>query len=90
MMPGRLGRLGVATAVGKFAVAAGRQWRALPADRRDRLQRLLRQSATRPASLSAAERQEMSQLIRELNLGPIARQAATNAATSRGRLRRRS
>ncbi len=88
-MAGKLGRLGVATAVGKFAVSAGRQWRALPPDRRERLQQLLRQSATRPASLSAAERQELSRLARELNLGPMARNLAREAATSRTRFGRR-
>jgi hypothetical protein len=88
-MPRKLGRLGAATAVGQFALSAGRQWRALPAKRRNRLQALLRQSATRPASLSAAERQELTELIRELNLGPLVRQAATDAASSRGRFRRR-
>jgi hypothetical protein len=75
--------------VGQFAWAAGRQWRALPADRRDRLQALLRQSATRPASLSPVERQELSQLMRELELGPLVRRVATDAASSRGRFRRR-
>jgi hypothetical protein len=88
-MAKRLGRLGIATAVGQFAWAAGRQWRALPADRRDRLQALLRQSATRPASLSASERQELGQLMRELELGQLARRMATDAASSRGRFRRR-
>jgi hypothetical protein len=50
---------------------------------------LLRQSATRPASLSPVERQELSQLMRELELGPLVRRVATDAASSRGRFRRR-
>jgi len=88
-MARRLGRLGLATAVGQFAWAAGRQWRALPADRRERLQALLRQSATRPASLSPADRQELTRLMRELELGPLVRRAATDAASPGGRFRRR-
>jgi hypothetical protein len=89
MMARPLGRFGIATAVGQAAWAAGRQWRALPAEKRNRLQALLRQSATRPASLSASERQELSRLVRELDLGPLVRQVATGSASSRGRFRRR-
>ena len=52
----RMGRMTMAATLGQAAWATRRQWRALPAERRDRLQVLLRQSAGRPSKLSAAER----------------------------------
>jgi hypothetical protein len=66
--------------VGQAAWATGRQWRALPAERRDRLQVLLRQSAGRPSNLSAAERQELRGLVSELNLGEVLRDSAMRAS----------
>jgi hypothetical protein len=81
-------RMTIATALGQAAWTARRHWRALPPDRRTRLQALLRQSARQPASLSEAERQELRMLVGELNLGEVARQTATRAS-SRGTVRRR-
>lgn len=85
----RLGPLGVAVTVGQTAWGARRNWQAIPPERRLRLQELLRQSAGRPANLSDAERQELMGLVRELNLGELARQTAMSAVFPRGRFRRR-
>jgi len=85
----RLGPLGVAMTVGQTAWAARRNWQAIPPERRARLQELTRQSAGRPANLSAGERRELMSLIRELNLGDLARQTAMSGAFPRSRFRRR-
>lgn len=45
MRPRRIGRVTVAASLGQAAWATRRRWRALPAEHRDRLQALLRQSA---------------------------------------------
>jgi hypothetical protein len=76
----RVGRLTVAASLGRAAWATRRQWQALPAERRDRLQTLLRQSAGRPSNLSPAERQELGRLIGELNLGDVLREGAMRAS----------
>lgn len=77
----------MAASVGQAAWAARQQWRALPAERRDRLQALLRQSAGRPSNLSAADRQELRSLVGDLNLGAVLRDSAMRA--SRRGIRRR-
>lgn len=82
-----MGRMTVAASLGQAAWAAQRQWRALPAHRRARLQALLRQSAGRPANLSTAERHELRMLVGELNLGDVLRESTMRA--SRRGLRRR-
>jgi hypothetical protein len=84
----KLGRLGVATTAGRFAWSAAQRWRALPPDRRDRLQDLLRKSGGRPSGLSAAERRELSALVRDLELPGLVRGAAMDATPPRGRFRR--
>jgi hypothetical protein len=83
----RMGRMTIAASVGQAAWAVRRQWQELPADRRNRLQALLRQSTGRPSNLSAAERQELRALVGELNLGEVLRDSAMRA--SRGGSRRR-
>lgn len=83
------GRLGLAQAAGRFVWSARRQWQDLPADRRRRLQELLRRSRGRPSALTAAERRELGALMRELELGRLVRSAAATAAAE-GRFRRRS
>ncbi len=76
----RMGRLGIATALGQAAWSIRRQWMALPPDRRERLQALLRQSGGRPSSLSPAERQELRGIVAELNLGEVLRNSAMRAS----------
>ncbi len=85
----RLGPLGAAMTVGQTAWAARRNWQALPPERRARLQELVRQSAGRPGNLTADERRELTSLIRDLELGQLARQAAMTAVFPRRRYRRR-
>lgn len=83
----RVGRMTIAASLGQAAWATRRQWQALPIDRRERLQALLRQSGGRPSNLSRAERQEAGGLIGELNLGDVLRDSATRASR-RGFFRR--
>jgi hypothetical protein len=78
-----MGRLTAAASLGQAAWATRRQWRALPAERRARLQALLRQSAGRPSNLSPAERHEVGMLLGELNLGEVLRQTTARAFTRR-------
>lgn len=54
----RMGKMTLVASVGQAAWSTRRQWRALPAERRDRLQSLVRQSAGGPSNLSAAERRD--------------------------------
>jgi hypothetical protein len=82
------GRLTVAAALLQGARSAHRQWQAIPAARRSRLQELLRRSGGRPGNLSASERRELLGLIGELHLGQAVRDTAQRAGARRG-LRRR-
>jgi hypothetical protein len=70
-----MGRKAIIAGLAHAGWTARRQWQALPADRRQRLQALLRQSAGRPTNLSAAERRELWSLFGELNLGEVLREA---------------
>jgi hypothetical protein len=72
----RMGRMTIAASVGRAAWAARRQWQSLPSERRDRMQGLLRQSGGRPSNLSAAERQELRELIGDLHLGDVLQDSA--------------
>jgi hypothetical protein len=83
----RIGRMTVAASLGQAAWATRRQWRAMPAEHRDRLQALLRQCAGRPSNLSSADRDELRRLIGELNLAAVLRDSAMRA--SRRGFRRR-
>jgi hypothetical protein len=83
----RMGRMTLAASVGQAAWATRRQWRALPAERRDRLAALVRQSAAGPSNLSAAERQELRGLVGELRLSEVLRDSAMRG--SRRGFRRR-
>ena len=78
------GRFALAGAAGRFVWSARRHWQNLPADRRGRLQALMQKSRGRPGALSPAERNELAQLVRELELGRLIRDAATTAAPRRG------
>ena len=79
----RMKRLTIAASLGHAAWAVGRQWQALPAEHRSRLQALLRRSAGRPANLSESERRELRRLIGELNLGEVLRNSAIRARGGR-------
>lgn len=85
MRRGGLGRLGVAGVVGQAAWTARRHWRAVPAERRARLQALLRQTGGQPSNLSAAERQELKELLAELDVGGALRSVATSRGVRGGR-----
>lgn len=82
-----MGRFTIAASLGQAALATRRRWRALPAERRRRLQVLMRQAAKGPATLSPAERQELRGLVSELNLGAVLHDSAMRA--SRRGFRRR-
>lgn len=82
----RVRRIGIAASLGQAAWATRRQWQALPAEQRSRLQALLCRSAGRRANLSETERQELRRLIGELHLGEVLRNSAMRA-TRRGRRR---
>ncbi len=85
----RLGPLGLAMTAGQAAWAARQNWQAITLERRDRLKELVRLSGGRPGNLSAVERRELTDLIRELNLAELARQTAMSAAFRRNRFGRR-
>jgi hypothetical protein len=89
-LPGalRIGPLGMALTVGQLAWAVREHWRSIPADRRDRLAVLLRQAKGNPLNLPDADRRELKQLVRELNLPRLLRRSAVDAALLRRRLRR--
>jgi hypothetical protein len=78
-----MGRMTIVATAAKVGWAARRQWRAIPQNRRQRLEALLRQSGGWPANLSAAERRELWTLVQELNLGEVLRQGATRSASRR-------
>ena len=75
----RIGRLTVAASLGQAAWATRRHWQALPAERRSRLQALLRQTAGGPANLTQNDRQELRRLLGELHLGEVLRNSAMRA-----------
>jgi hypothetical protein len=77
-----MGRKAMIASMAHAGWTARRQWQALPTDRRQRLQALLRQSAGRPTRLSAAELRELWTLLGELNLGEALREG-TRASSRR-------
>jgi len=83
----RFNRARFAAAAGLFAWSAQRRWRDLPLERRNRLRSLLRRSGGRPSRLSEAERRELLDLVRELHVADIVRDAAVEASPG-GRYRR--
>jgi hypothetical protein len=72
----RIGPLGMALTVGQLAWTVRQHWHAVPADRRERLQELLRESRGRPSNLSKSQRGELRKLVRELNAPQLVRKAA--------------
>jgi hypothetical protein len=83
----RIGPLGVALTVGQVAWALREHWEAIPAQRRDRLQQLVRQSRGRRSNLSKSERHELTRLVRELEVPRFVRRTAVNVALMRRQLR---
>jgi hypothetical protein len=83
----RIGPLGTALTVGQVAWALRQHWQSSPTDRRDRLAQLLRQAKGNPSRLSASERREFRELVRELNLPRLLRRSAMDVALLRRRLR---
>jgi len=86
---GRLIRpLGVAMTAGQVAWAARQHWVEIPPERRRRLRELLRQSKGDPRRLSPAQRDEMRELVRGLELARLARRAARVATLGARRARK--
>jgi hypothetical protein len=79
----RIGPVGMALTLGQIAWVVREHWQTIPADRRARLQALLRKAKGRPSNLSDAERVELRELMRGLNLTRLARRSATTAALGR-------
>jgi hypothetical protein len=79
----QIGPLGTALVLGQIAWAVRQHWVTLPLDRRRRLAQLLRQSGGSPTRLSRAERRELADLVRELELAGALRRGATNALVPR-------
>jgi hypothetical protein len=84
----RIGPLGVALTVGQVAWAVRQHWETVPADRRARLQQLLRKTRGNPSNLSPAERRELGEILQGLNLPRLLRRSAMDATLPR-LLRRR-
>ena len=76
----RIGRLTIAASLGQAAWATRRHWQALPAERRSRLQALLRETAGGRGNLTQADREELRMLVGELHLGEVLRNSAMRAA----------
>jgi transposase len=84
----KLGPLGVALTAAQVGRVVHDHWRAVPADQRDRLAELLRQTKGRPSKLSAVERRELRQLVRALNVPQVLVRGAITAGLGRRALRR--
>jgi hypothetical protein len=84
----KVGPLGSAVIALQIASTTRQHWRSLPSEDRARLQILLRHSRGRPSNLSTAQRRELRELVRALQLPRLVRDAAVNAAGLRRQLRR--
>jgi hypothetical protein len=92
MKLGRLrkaGPLGIALTAAQVAWTIREHWQGIPADRRERLQELLRETKGKPSNLSKSKRRELRKLVRQLNTPKLARNIADVALLQR-RLRRPS
>jgi hypothetical protein len=85
----KLGPLGTALTVGQLALVLRQHWLTIPAEHRDRLADLLRKSKGNPSKLSGAERRELRELVRRLDLTRLMRDGARSAAAL-GQIRRQS
>ena len=75
--------LGVAATVSQAIWTVHQHWQAIPADRRERLGTLLRESKGNPKRLSRSQRAEARELVRELELPRLFRRTAGVLALSR-------
>jgi hypothetical protein len=85
----KVGPLGVGLTVGQIAWTIQQHWQAIPAERRERFQELLRKSKGKPSNLSKSERRELRKLVRRLNVPQLVRKT-TDAALLHSRTRRPS
>jgi len=84
----RIGPWGMALTLGQVAWTVREHWQSIPAERRDRLQVLLRKARGRRSNLTLAERAELRELVRALDLARLLRRGAMDAAAATRRLRR--
>ncbi len=83
----RIGPLGTALTLAQLSLLLHRHWLTIPAEQRSRLQELLRKSRGRPSRLTRAERGELRELVRNLDLARLLRTGAVDAAMFRRQLR---
>jgi hypothetical protein len=84
----KIGPLGSAVIAFQLATTTRQHWQSIPSEDRARLQSLLRDSHGKPSNLSPAERRELRELVRALQLPLLVRSGALNVAGIRGQLRR--
>jgi hypothetical protein len=75
--------LGVVVTAGQVVLTARQHWRGIPAERRERLGTLVRESKGNPKRLSHDERAEMRELVRGLQLPRLLRRTARVVALGR-------
>ena len=78
----------MALTLAQVAWAVRELWHSIPAERRERMQVLLRKAKGRPSNLTLAERAEFRELVRTLDLPRLVRRGAMDAAAATRRLRR--
>lgn len=84
----KIGPLGSALLALQLASTTRQHWQSIPGEDRARLQTLLRHSRGKPSNLSKAERKELTELVRSLQLPRLARETAMQTAGLRRQLRR--
>ena len=72
----KVGPLGMALTVGQVAWTLHQHWQAIPAEDRERLRELLRETKGKPSNLSKSRRRELRELVRKLDVPRLARQTA--------------
>jgi hypothetical protein len=85
----KAGPLGLALTAAQVAWTISEHWQAIPADQRDRLAQLLRETKGRPSNLSKSKRRELRKLVGQVNAPKLARNIADVVLLQR-RLRRPS
>jgi hypothetical protein len=84
----KIGPLGSAVIAFQLASTTRQHWQSIPSEDRARLQSLLRRSHGKPSNLSKADRQELRNLVRALQLPRLVRSSALNVAGINRQLRR--